>query len=194
MKRIEIIFLLGFCALTSRCQQQSTAIDKQKSALKISENVLYRNMGEPTGDQIKNYSFYMAFYHLTAFENLELFSIVQAEDTVRFNRKTTDAFNIRFLSNDAKADSAISFITFFEARPDYTITEIRQLITKYSLDSLHQTNNSTETILDGDRLNLIIYDEGKLITIDRKGLLKDFESNYFSFFQEIKSKYFKHTR
>ncbi|GAB2808993.1 hypothetical protein [Ferruginibacter profundus] len=189
MKRIETLtFLFVITFFTGNCQQNSNSTHVM--SVSIPYNILLKNMGEPTGSEIKENSFYMIFYHSTPFQNLELYSVREKNDTVYANHKITNAMNIKFLSNEVKSDSAVSYQTFFSSYNKNDINEIRRLIGNFKIKDLDKTKGEVETSLHGVYLSLMIYDRGELISVDRLGVPDKCEINYIEFFNVIKQKYF----
>ena len=191
MKRIEILtLLLAICFLTGNCQQNNKSTQSISPNANIPYNVLLKNMGEPTGQEIKEYSFYMIFYHSIPSQKLELYSVREKNDTVYANYKITDAMNIRFFSNEVKSDSAVSYQTFFKSYKKSDVNAIKQLLENFKIKELNNTKGQIETSLHGVYLGLLIYDRGELIVVDRLGIPDKCEVNYIDFFNAIKQKYF----
>ena len=191
MKRIEILILLAICFLTGNCQQNVNANQNVLAKVEMPYNVLLKNMGEPTGNEIKEYTFYMLFYHSVSFKKLELYSISCKDDTVYSNYKVTDNANIRFFSNEVKSDTAVSYQTFFRACKKNDVDAIKQLVENLKIKELNNTKGQVETSFDGEYLGLLIYYDGKLIAVDRLGFPDKCETNYVEFFNTVKQKYFK---
>jgi hypothetical protein len=191
MKRIEFIMLLAISFLTGNCQQNIKPSQSSLPNVEMPYNVLLKNMGEPTGKEIKEYFFYMLFYHSVFSKKLELYSIRCKDDTVCSNYKVTDNANIKFFSKEVKSDSAVSYQTFFKAYKKNDISAIKQLIENFKIKELNNTKGQVETSFDGEYLGLLIYYDGKLIVVDRLGFPDKCEANYVDFFNTVKQKYFK---
>jgi hypothetical protein len=195
MKLVVIISLVVFTCLCCESKKKLDVLSRDyqsDSAARSVENQIWESLGEPSGLQIGYYDFYMCIGHFRAFEKYHLFSFRKSGTKFWNQEKVTSVLNIKKLANEFDNGIPADYQSYYMQSSASELDTIRAWIDKFNIDLISKSNEKPRGIIDGQYYELLIFDRGKITSINKAfGNEDDLGPDLKAFFENVRNRYYR---